>query len=140
VRIDEVVDRVEVVDARGVLEVRRVGVLMAVAEVHQRLVGPRVVVEHGEVDDSGVPRVLGDVRLGGDVLEFRYHGVRLNHVRVELHHVGGVRRGDFVDAVDVPFPNLLGDGHRTEVGVETHRLVEFDEDVVVCAVLVARFR
>ena len=57
----------EAVDPRRVLEVRRVGVLVAVAEAHQRLVRPGVVVEHRDLDDARLQ--LEVVRVAGPRLD-----------------------------------------------------------------------
>ena len=48
---DEVVDAAIAVDAGGVFEVGAGRVLVALAKAHQRLVRPRVVVEHRDLDD-----------------------------------------------------------------------------------------
>ena len=52
-------------------------------------------------------------------------------VGIEPEQVRCVRRAHLDDPVDGTLADLLGDRHRLEIGVETHRLVEFDEHVVV---------
>ena len=50
-RLDERVDPVKIVDACCVFEIGAVGILMALAEAHQRLVRPGIVVKHRDLDD-----------------------------------------------------------------------------------------
>ena len=100
VRVDEALDVVEVVDPRRVLEVGGVGVLVAVAEPHQRLVRPRVVVEHRDLDDARleleVVRVA-DLRL--DLAQQRLEAIGRERVGVEADLVGGVGRADVEHAL-----------------------------------------
>jgi hypothetical protein len=44
-RLDERIDAIEMVDAGRIFEVGAIGILMALAEAHQRLMGPGIVVE-----------------------------------------------------------------------------------------------
>jgi hypothetical protein len=53
-RLDELLDRLEAVDARRILDIGRIRVLVALAEPHQRLVGPRVLVIDRDLDDPGL--------------------------------------------------------------------------------------
>ena len=66
--LDERLGAVVAVDPGGVFEVGRLRVLMVVPEVHHHLVGPRVVVEDGDLDDPGVPRVVREIDIGVDLL------------------------------------------------------------------------
>ena len=109
--------------------------LMPVAEAHQRLVRPGIVVEDGNLDDAG--RELGSARAG---LAPRapcisaMQIVGLDHVGIELDLKRGVGRADLGDAVDARGAHRLGDGQALEERLERHLLVAFDEDVLVAAV------
>ena len=58
-RLDEAVDAVEIVDARRIFDVGRLRILMALAEAHQRLMRPGIVVIDRDLDDARLDDGLG---------------------------------------------------------------------------------
>ena len=73
-------------------------VLVALAEAHQRLGGPRVAEEDRDLDDPRPDLRLGLVGGGLDPLQLGEHVVRGDHVGIELDLEGGVGRADLGDA------------------------------------------
>ena len=118
-RLDEVVDVVEVVDARRVFDVGRVRVLVALAEAHQRLVRPRVAVEDRDLDDARLERRSRARRRPRP--RSRAAAPRmssgLDPVRVEPDLERGVGRADLDHAVGRPLAQRRHDGHRAEEGL-----------------------
>ena len=123
-----------------VLEVGAVGLLVMVAEAHQHLARPGIVVVRGDVDDARLERRVGRVDRRSDLLELSEQRVRRDDVGIEAHEVRRIGRADLDHALDAAARELLADGERLEVGAEAHRLVDLAEDELVAAVGVARLR
>jgi len=132
-RLDEGVDAVEMVDARGVFQVGAFGVLMALAKAHQGLVGPGIVVKHGDLDDPRRDHRLGLLGPRVQQLQFGQQVIGLDHVGIELHLIGGVGRADLGNTLDPGVAYRMGDEQALEEGLERHRFVHFGEDVLVAA-------
>ncbi len=99
--LDELLLRLEAVDARDVLEIGALGSLVMVAEAHQHLARPGIVVVGGHVDHARREADVLGVERGLDLLELGEQLARLDDVGVEPHEVAGVGRADLDDAVDV---------------------------------------
>ena len=139
VGLDELLLRLEAVDARDVLEVGALGRLVLVAEPHQHLARPGVVVVRGHVDHARREADALGVDRGLDLLQLASSLDGAIDVRVEAHEVARVGRADLDDPVDLAPPELLADRQRLEVGPERHPLGDLAEDELVAAVGVARF-
>jgi hypothetical protein len=137
VRRDELLHGAVVVHARGVLEVGRLGVLVPLAEAHEGLARPGVVVEDRDLDDARVELELGLADHGLERLEHAQEVVRLHHLGPEADLVRGVRRADLGDARDREPLHGARDRHALEERLERHLLAELDEDVLVPAERVA---
>jgi len=87
-RIEEGFNVVEAVELGRVLEVRAVRVLVAVTELHECLVGPRIFEQDGHVDDAGFPLVVLDVGRRFDLFELCDHLVRMDDAGIDAKHVG----------------------------------------------------
>ena len=132
-RLHEAVDAVEVVDARGVFDVGALRVLVALAEAHQGLVGPGIVVEDRDLDDAGLQHRIRLVRALLQPLQLGQHVVRADLVRIELDLERGVGRADLGDALDLGVAHGVGHGEALEEGLQRHLLAHLDEDVLVAA-------
>ena len=129
-RLNEPVDAVEIIDACRVFDIGTLGVLMALAEAHQRLVCPGIIVEHGDLDDQRRDHWLG--LPGGRIQPFQLceHVIGLDQVRIELDVVGGVGRADLGNALDLGVAHRIGDGEALEEALERYarcrrRKIEF---------------
>ena len=106
---------------------------MALAKPHQRLVRPRIVVEHGNLDDARRQFQIGAANRGLNLLERAEHFVGMNDVRIEPHQIGGVRWANLRHARDAPLLQFGADRHALEEGFERHFLIDLGEDVLVAA-------
>ena len=70
----EIIDRGEIIDAGGVVEIGPARILVPFAEAHQRLVRPGIVVEYRDLDDPGC-RMLRDEIF--EIMGLDHHGQRL---------------------------------------------------------------
>lgn len=132
-RLDERVDPIEMVDARRVFEVGAVGILMALAEAHQRLVGPGIVVKHRDLDDPGRDDRFGLSGRRIQPLQLSEHVVGLDHIGIELHLIGRVGRADLGDTLDPGVAHRIGDEEALEKSLERHGFIYFGEDVLIAA-------
>ena len=132
-RLDKRVDAVDIVDARGVFEIGAVGILVALAEAHQRLVGPGIIVEHGDLDDPRLDDRLGLARGGIEQFQLGQHVIGLDQVRIELHLIRRIGRADLGDALDLGVTHRVGDEEALEERLERHGFVHLGEDVLVAA-------
>ena len=135
---DEVVDRRIAVDPGGELDVGRLRVLMALAKPHERLVGPRVAIVDGDLDDARIERRLGPVRGVLQAPKFLEQIVGTDDVGIELDLERRVCRTDLGDARDAGIPNRVGHGQGLEERLEGHFLADLDENMLVPAETVSR--
>ena len=132
-RGNEVVDRFVAVDARTVFQIGAVGILMALAKAHQRLVRPWIVVQHGYLNDPRRQFQIGATKFGLDLLQLAEHLVGMNNIRIEPHQIRRVRRTDFRHTRNAARLQLGADRHALEEGFKRHFLVDLGEDVLIAA-------
>ncbi len=132
-RLDERIDPVEIVDACRVFEVGAVGMLMALAKAHQRLVRPGIVVKHGDLDDPRRDYRFGLLGCRVQPLQLGEHVIGLDQVGIELHLIGGVGRADLGHALDLGIAHRIGDEEAFEESLERHGVIHFGEDVLIAA-------
>lgn len=132
-RLDEGVDALEAVDPGGVLEIGPVWILMTLAEAHQGLVRPGIIVKHGNLDDPRLDHRLRFLRCGIQPLQLGEEIVGLDLVGIELDLIGRVCRADLGDALDLRVAHRIGDEEALEKGLERHRFADLGEDVLVAA-------
>src|SRR5271154_1027741 len=69
-----------------------------------------------------------------DRLDLTQQVVRLDDIRIVLHLERRVCRTDLGDALNLSGADRRGDREALEKSVERHRLVTFDEDVLVASI------
>ena len=137
-RLHETLDAVEMVDGRGIFDVGLIGRLVPIAEAHQRLTRPGIIVEHRNFDDAGRQMRHTRARLRFDCLQLGEQVVGLDHVWIKFDLEGGVGRANLGHAANLRLSHGLGDGKALEEGLERHFLVAFDEDVLVASIGISR--
>ncbi|SOS17338.1 hypothetical protein CFBP6109_02358 [Pseudomonas syringae pv. cerasicola] len=130
------IDIRQVIDARSVFQVRRTRVLVAVTKTHQGFMGPGIVVEHRNLDDTGLQRTFGHRIDLGSSHRFE-QGMRCDTVRVEADLERRV--GEAYVQYTVQFQTLDCTGHRQpfEKCLQRHTLADFREQVFISAKAVA---
>ena len=113
------------------------GILVPLAEAHQRLVRPRVLVEDRDLDDAGADHRLGLRGRALDRLDLAQHVVGPDDVRVELDLERGVGRADLGDALDLAVADRVGHRQALEESLQRHALVAFDEQMLVATERIA---
>src|SRR5208282_1611884 len=133
-RGDKFIDGPEAIDSCGILDVCALRVLMALAEPHQRLARPWIVVEHRNFHDACRKLKIGVADLRLYVLECVQHLVGVNHVRIETDQIRGVRGANLGNPWDASLLKVTADRHALEEGLQRHSFVYFDEDMLVTAI------
>lgn len=132
-RLDEGIDAIEPVDARGVFEISPIWILMPLAEAHQGLVRPGIVVEHGDFDDPRLDHRLGLLGPRIQSLQLGEEIVGLDLIWIELDLIGCIRWADLGHALDLGVPHRIGDEETFEECLQRHRFTDFGEDMLIAA-------
>ena len=135
---DEVVYRRIPVGPGGELDIGRLRILMALAKPHERLVGPRIAIIDGNLDDARIERRLGPVRNVLQAAEFGQQVVGTDDVGIELDLERGICRADLGDTRNLRIPDRVGHGQRLEEGLQGHFFADLDKDMFVPAEAVSR--
>lgn len=109
---------------------------MTVAEAHQGLVGPGIVVQHRHFDDTRLDAARGD-RLGFQAAHGLQQRLRGQPVGVEANLERGVGQAYVEHPGQLQCLDGAGDRHAAEEGFQRHGLGDLGEQVLVAAEAVA---
>ncbi|MNE44316.1 hypothetical protein D3C80_1385360 [compost metagenome] len=129
---DERLDIRQAVDPGSVFQVGYARVLMTVAKTHQGFVGPGVVVQHRNLDDSRVQGTLGD-GLGFSGFHRFKQRMRGDTVRVETNLERRIGQAHIQHAVEGQALHRARHRHAFEEGFQRHAVTDFGKQMFICA-------